>query len=70
MEVIKHTKTLGTLVIKQIDKNRASHRQLLSNKKWGDKENFDLCINTTGLVIKDLIPFIIQYTDFLFEKKR
>ena len=56
--------------IKQIDKNRASHRQLLSNKKWGDKENFDLCINTTGLVIKDLIPFIIQYTDFLFEIKR
>lgn len=55
--------------IKQIDKNRSSHRQLLSNKKWGDRENFNLCINTTGIVIKDVIPLIVQYTNFLFEHK-
>ena len=56
--------------IKQIDKNRSSHRQLLSNEKWGDKENFNLCINTTGHIIRDIVPPLIDYVNFLFEHRK
>ena len=56
--------------IKKIDKNRSNHRHLLSNGKWGDKENFNLCINTSGFIIEDLVPAVIHYTNFIFEYKK
>ncbi len=40
--------------IQMIDKNRAKHYQFITGKKWGDKRNYDLCINTTNLSIKDV----------------
>lgn len=38
--------------IRQIDKDRARYYEFYTGKKWGDKENYDLCINTTHLDIK------------------
>ena len=31
----------------QIDKKRAEYYAFLSGQKWGAKENYDLCINTS-----------------------
>ncbi len=35
--------------IMQVDKNRKKYHEIISNIKWGDKENYHLCINTTEL---------------------
>lgn len=40
----------------QIDAGRARHQKLLTDRKWGDREGYDLCINTTSLEIKKIIP--------------
>ncbi len=46
--------------ILSIDKNRAKYYDFYTGNKWGDKSNYDLCINTTDLVIKDLVPIIAK----------
>lgn len=35
-----------------IDKKRANYYELLTGRSWGNKLNYDLCINTSGLDIK------------------
>lgn len=42
--------------IRQIDAGRARHQKLLTDRKWGDRAGYDLCINTTNLEIKKIIP--------------
>ena len=42
--------------IRQIDAGRARHQKLLTDRKWGDRDGYDLCINTTSLEIKKIIP--------------
>lgn len=42
--------------IREIDRRRASYYEFYTGQKWGDRDNYDLCINTTGLVIKDFTP--------------
>ena len=34
------------------DKKRANYYELLTGRSWGNKLNYDLCINTSGLDIK------------------
>ncbi len=43
-----------------IDKNRARYYEFYTGTKWGDKLNYDLCINTTGTVIKEIVPAIAK----------
>ena len=50
--------------IKQVDKGRARHHELLTNMRWGNKEGYDLCINTTALEIKELAPVIAEYAKY------
>ncbi len=54
--------------IKQIDANRAKHRELISNSKWGQKESYHLCINTTDWLIKELAPLIENYSQYWFRR--
>lgn len=42
--------------MKRIDRNRASSRKFLTDSRWGDKEAYDLCINTSNMSIKDIVP--------------
>lgn len=44
--------------IKQIDKERGKSRQLFSDTKWGDRQNYHLLVNTSGKEIEKLIPAI------------
>lgn len=47
--------------ILQIDVERAKQYKMLTDSKWGQKENYHLCINTTGMEIKTLAPLIAEY---------
>lgn len=42
--------------IRRIDRDRARFYADCTGQTWGDKVNYDLCINTTGREIKTLIP--------------
>ncbi len=44
--------------IKSVDKNRSSYYSDFTLQKWGDKSNYDMCINTTNINIDDIIPHL------------
>ncbi|MDE5937830.1 MAG: cytidylate kinase-like family protein [Lachnospiraceae bacterium] len=52
--------------MKRIDPDRAAFRELLTDSKWGQKESYHLCVNTSGKTIKSLIPAIKAYVDCWF----
>lgn len=52
--------------IKQVDKNRKKYHNLISNKEWGDKNNYDICINTSKVEIKTIIPALVNYIESWF----
>lgn len=41
-----------------IDKKRANYYNSYTGQKWGNKLNYDLCINTTHTMIKTIIPVL------------
>lgn len=55
--------------MKNIDKERQSFRSLFTDDKWGDKENYHLCINTSDRTINNLIAPIASYVDIWFGKR-
>lgn len=54
--------------IKQVDAGRKKQRKLITDSEWGAPENYHLCLNTTGVNIKDLIipltAFAKRYFNF------
>lgn len=56
--------------IRQIDKNRADNHDLISSARWGDREGYDLCVNTTNVVIKDVVPHIADYAKAYFDASK
>ena len=52
--------------LKQIDKNRAASRSILSETKWGDCQNYHMVINTTGWQIKELTPVVSKLVQLYF----
>ena len=52
-EMIRH--------IKKVDADRARYYEMFSDTRWGAKEGYHLCVNTTGTNIKTLVPAIAQY---------
>ena len=52
--------------IKQIDRNRAKHREVISSIKWGRKEAYHLCINTTDICPKEIAPIVAKYAASYF----
>ena len=53
--------------IKTIDKNRAKHREVISSVKWGHREAYHLCVNTTNLEPREIAPIVAQYANSYFE---
>lgn len=53
-----------------IDKNRKNYHNLISNLEWGKKENYNLCINTTDMEIKNIIKPLASYIEELFRRKK
>ncbi len=46
--------------IKIIDKNRAKYYEFYTGQRWGDKDNYDLCVNTARFDIKETVKNIAQ----------
>lgn len=46
--------------ILEIDRNRAKYYEFYTEKKWGDKLNYDMCINTSRYSIKKIVPVIAK----------
>lgn len=53
--------------IKQIDKARAEAHNMIAPHSWGDKRGYNLCINTTNIAIKSIIPVIAEYAEYWFK---
>ena len=54
--------------IKDIDKGRADvHDMMASIYPWSDKRGYDLCINTSAMVIKTIIPAMKEYVTNWFK---
>lgn len=50
--------------IRQVDAGRAKSREMFSDAKWGSKEGYHLCVNTTGKSIKTIAPHIAAYAKY------
>lgn len=53
--------------IKQVDAGRAKQRRLITDKDWGKKESYHLCINTTGSDIKGLVSCLAEFVKVYFK---
>ncbi len=49
--------------ILSIDKGRQRYYEFYTGNKWGDMTNYDFCINTSNLIIKDAVPHIAHLFD-------
>ncbi|MCM1270622.1 MAG: cytidylate kinase-like family protein [Ruminococcus flavefaciens] len=55
--------------MKQIDKDRAAYHNMCTDEEWGNKNSYHLCINTSGMEIKALIPSVSEYVRIWFDKE-
>lgn len=55
--------------IMQVEKNRKKYHEVIAHIEWGDKSNYHLCINTSKLEIKDIIPPLSNYIENWFRRK-
>ena len=46
--------------IKKIDNRRAKYYEFYTSQKWGDKLNYDICINTSNKSIKEVVGMILE----------
>ena len=46
--------------IRSMDKDRTRYYDFYTGLKWGDKYNYDLCVNTSGAAIKEIVPAIVK----------
>ncbi|MCH5163533.1 MAG: cytidylate kinase-like family protein [Clostridiales bacterium] len=46
--------------IRRVDKHRAKYYLFYTGRKWGDKMNYDLCINTTNANIKTVAEAVVK----------
>lgn len=46
--------------IKTVDKNRARYYEFYTGLVWGDKLNYDVCVNTTGLDLDEVVPHLAK----------
>lgn len=47
-------------MIKEVDKHRREYYNFYTSQEWGDKLNYDICINTSGKKIEDVVEEIVS----------
>ncbi len=55
--------------IKKTDKGRYNRHALLSDIPWGDKRGYNMCVNTTNMEIKSLVPAVAEFARAWFAGK-
>lgn len=53
--------TIAKKKIKQIDKERAEYYRRFTNQIWGDKNNYDICIDTSKIGVNKTIDILENY---------
>lgn len=51
-------------IIRKIDKNRAKYYRHYTEKVWGERTNYDICINTSNMSVKtaaEALAHLLQY---------
>lgn len=56
--------------IVRVDAGRARRYELITSSEWGNRENYHLCVNTTGIPIKALAAQMAEYARFWFELEK
>lgn len=56
--------------IQSVDKHRAKYYNFFTGRDWGKMENYHLCIDTSGMEIKNIIPQLAELTTALWQAKR
>lgn len=46
--------------IKEVDKHRAQYYGFYTDQKWGDRKNYDICVNTTNEDIKKIANILAR----------
>ena len=46
---------------RQLDRRRQAYRKMFTDARWNDAAGYQLCVNTSGREIKQLIPGIVAY---------
>ena len=46
--------------IKKIDKHRGEYYRFFTSNEWGNKENYDVCINTSNKSIKEVVNELLK----------
>lgn len=54
--------------IRETEKQRQRYYNAITDQKWGAKEHYHLCINTSGKVIKTLIPSVAAFCQAWFQE--
>ena len=52
-------------IINRTDKNRANYYSFYSGLKWGQPQNYDLCINSSRMTQENVVDIIANYVDML-----
>ena len=55
--------------IRSIDKNRSQTREMITERKWGDRMYYHLVVNTTDWTIKELTPAVKTFVECWFRRK-
>lgn len=55
--------------IKTIDNGRKKMHEFVSGGEWGDMKEYDLCVNTTNVSLKEIVPSIYEYAKAWFKCK-
>jgi len=61
VDVHKVPKEKARSVINKVDKTRANYYNYYSDSKWGDPNNYNLCINSGELGVSKCVDLIVYY---------
>lgn len=56
--------------MRRIDKIRANARVVISELEWGQRDAYNLTVNTSGWDIKELAPAVAEFATRWFERKQ
>lgn len=56
--------------MKQIDRVRSQTREILTGSPWGNRNTYQLTVNTTAWEIKDLVPAVADFATRWFGRKQ
>ena len=56
--------------IRKIDARRAQYRRMYLDADWGERTQYHLCVNTSGIAVKHIIPMLAGYADSWFQHSK